>query len=154
MNSLTNILLSKEKKAAVSQFDENEKLFDRNLELIYKNDIQMAQESIYNVLSIQSIDKVKSLYQTPLHKSAFTVHVFENLKKGIAHQAIKKEDVNEEIMFHVFALKVSSYFNDLLKKSKFPSYDYLLEQPALFHHSISNQLEKIILKVSYRTLVL
>lgn len=154
MNSLTNILLSKEKKAAVSQFDENENLFDRNLELIYKNDIQMAQESIHNVLSIQSIDKVKNLYQTPLHKSAFTVHVFENLKKGIAHQAIKKEDVNEEIMFHVFALKVSSYFNDLLKKSKFPSYDYLLEQPALFHHCISNQLEKIILKVSYRTLVL
>lgn len=31
MNSLTNILLSKEKKAAVSQFDENENLFDRNL---------------------------------------------------------------------------------------------------------------------------
>ncbi|MGN9864419.1 type 2 lanthipeptide synthetase LanM family protein [Bacillus swezeyi] len=129
-------------------------MFDRNIRMIYKDNLQLAQESISNVLSIQSIEKVKNLYHTPLHKSTFTLSVYEKLKDDISEQTVRSQDIQDQIMFHPFALKVSGYFKTFLADSTFCAYRHLLADEAYFQKSVLEQLEKIILKISYRTLVL
>lgn len=152
MNTIINMLMTKERKeSTVLQNTSN--LLQRNIELIYKNDPFLASESITNVLSVSSIEKIKSLYHTPLHKSEFTVDVFNKLKKDISEQTVVPEQSNPNIMFHSFALKITNYF-EKTQYNKFHKYNDLLEYPEQCKKSILEQLEKMVLKLSYRTLVM
>ncbi|WP_046212738.1 type 2 lanthipeptide synthetase LanM family protein [Paenibacillus wulumuqiensis] len=151
MTTMTNLLMSKERKGP-QVLDTECQLLDRNLELIYKQNKELAEESIQHVMSVSNLEEVKQLYYTGLHTSGFKMKVFEHLKCTIASQQVKPDQINDNIMFHTFALKITAYFSQLLPFSRIN--EQRLENVTHIQSRIMEQLEKSILKISYRTLVL
>lgn len=151
MTTMTNLLMSKERKGPQLP-DAEIQLLDRNLELIYKQNTALAEESIQHVMLMNDLDQVKQLYRTGLHTTGFKMNVFQQLKQAIASQHIQDHQINDNIMFHTFALKITAYFSHLLSFSGISA--DRLENVAQLRQRIMEQLEKSILKISYRTLVL
>ncbi|RPK12626.1 type 2 lanthipeptide synthetase LanM family protein [Priestia endophytica] len=153
MNNLTNILMSKEKKVNKNDINEDA-FFERNIALVYKNDLHLAKESISHILSVDSLDQMKKLYKTETSKSNFKLSVFKNVAEGISKQKIDSSQIDKRVMFHAFSLKITSYFINLIKTS--PQYllhtSHILEE-TIFLDDIEKQFQQHILKVCYRTLV-
>ncbi|MFE4712817.1 type 2 lanthipeptide synthetase LanM family protein [Paenibacillus sp. NPDC056722] len=153
MGNNTNILLSREKKA--SGLWEQELFLDRNIEMVYKGDSQLAEESINHILGFNSVQEVRNLYETKEYKSYMTLKVFEDIRDRIANQEIDYSKRNGNVMFHTFALKAAGYFiNTLIEAKLYRLAKKSIHDEQAFLTDISIQFQQQILKLSYRTLVL
>ncbi|WP_416150015.1 type 2 lanthipeptide synthetase LanM family protein [Salipaludibacillus sp. HK11] len=153
MDNMTKILRCAEKKEGNREVAAT--LLDRNINIVYQGDIKLAQDSLKNVLSINSLESVRRLYITNLHNNAFKLSVFQHIKQQISLQEINHLKRSEDILFHTFALKTSSYFIKKLTSSKaYQSNKHNIKDESNFLNDVSSQFQKQILKMSYRTLVL
>ncbi|MFC0523606.1 type 2 lanthipeptide synthetase LanM family protein [Pontibacillus salicampi] len=154
MNGLTDILWSFEKQTSHTANDK-ETLLDRNIHILYKGKIELVEESLSNILSIQSMDHLRNLYQTEVHNSFSKMNVFLQMVDLIADQEVNPEVRQDQIMFHSYALKVSGYMIDTLQQNTmYQSTKHNLKDEEAFLQDISNQFQQQVLRISYRTLVL
>ncbi|MCR6097295.1 type 2 lantipeptide synthetase LanM [Salipaludibacillus agaradhaerens] len=153
MNNMLKILRCGEKKESGAVQDAS--LLDRNIDIVYKGDTQLVTESLHNVLSINSLERVRRLYNTDLHKYTFKLNVYQRIKQEIANQEIDPQERSEDILFHTFALKITSYFiKKLTASNRYQAAKHNLKDESQFLKDVSTQFQKQILKTSYRTLVL
>ncbi|MED1304223.1 hypothetical protein BK704_12575 [[Bacillus thuringiensis] serovar konkukian] len=153
MPSLQNLLFSFERtqeKPTGNHFP----LLEKNIELIYKNDYKLLEESIKAILSIDDVEEMKSLYINFLSKSTYKLNTFQNLQKEIAEQpvGIIKENSN---LFSSFLHKVSSCLKKKIVQSKhYKQTKHNIQDESSFLQDIERQFQKQIYRLSYRTLVL
>ncbi|MFZ4452513.1 type 2 lanthipeptide synthetase LanM family protein [Salibacterium aidingense] len=148
----TDILMSREKKDQGSIVEET--LFDRNINIVYKGDTQLLEDSLSNVLNINSLEKVYRLYSTSEHDCDYRINVYQYIKDQLSRQEIVETDRSDNIMFHTFGLKLASYFvKDLTNSSKYQKNKHVIKNENKFLDDISDQFQRSVLKLSYRTLV-
>ncbi|MEH7218944.1 type 2 lanthipeptide synthetase LanM [Bacillus toyonensis] len=152
MSPLQNLLFHFERK-----IDENNSgpfsLLEKNMELIYKNDSQLIEKSIQNILLIDDIEDLKTLYTNFFSKSKSKLTIFQNAQKEISEQLVNDIEDNHNI-FSSFLHKVSSYWKKKVIQSKgYQQTKHCIQDELSFLHDIEQQFQKQIYRLSYRTLV-
>ncbi|SFQ22815.1 type 2 lantibiotic biosynthesis protein LanM [Salibacterium halotolerans] len=149
----TDILKSREK---IGQGDSKVEgtLFNRNIDIVYKGDTKLIEESLINVLDINSLEKVYRLYATTEHDCNYRIKFYQYIKEQLSRQEIIETDLSDNIMFHTFGLKICTYFaKDLINSHKFKKSRHIIKNEDKFLEDISDQFQRNVLKLSYRTLV-
>ncbi|PEP96970.1 hypothetical protein [Bacillus toyonensis] len=127
--------------------------FEKNIQVIYKNNPQLLEKSIQNILAISDINDLKSVYDNFSTKSTYKLHTFQKLQKDIAEQPVIHNEENSSL-FSSFIIKTSSYWKQKITQSK--RYKYLrqhIQDETIFWKKLERQWHKQIYQLSYRTLV-
>lgn len=152
MSSLQNLLFSFERKNEKKN-NNRSSIFDKNMELIYKGDQKLLEESIKTILSMDEVETLKALYTNFSSKSTYTLDTFQKVKKEIAEQTVDIIEQNQTL-FSAFLYKVSSYWKEKILQSKgYQNIQCQIHDEAFFWKDIEQQFQKQIYRLSYRTLV-
>lgn len=129
-------------------------LLEKHIEMIYKNDHKLLEESVKVMLSIDDVEEMKSLYLNFSSKSTYKLDTFQNLQKEIAEQPVGIITADNNI-FSSFLHKVSSCFKKKIVQSKhYKRMKHHIHDELYFLHNIEQQFQKQIYRLSYRALVL
>ncbi|PGC84372.1 type 2 lanthipeptide synthetase LanM [Bacillus toyonensis] len=152
MSSLQNLLCSFERKQEKNN-NKGSSLFQKNIELIYKNDHKSLEKSIETILPIGSIEELKSIYTCFSSKSAYKLNTFRTAQKKIAAQSIDYPEDNNNL-FSSYLHKVSSYWkNEIIRSKRYQQTKHCIYDEATFWKDLEQQFQKQIYRLSYRTLV-
>lgn len=156
MAHLTNILNLEEKIREKGNNLPGE-LLDRNIKITYKDNMKLFEESIENILNVNSTKELFELYNSSAIKndSRLILDKYQIFKNRLVSTSYKKYSDKENVMFINFASKVASIvIQDIKKRKEFKSNKFILVNEEQFFEHISFQVHTAILKISYRTLVL
>ncbi|MES1053476.1 type 2 lantipeptide synthetase LanM [Bacillus thuringiensis] len=152
MLSLQNLLFSFERTQEEIKVSHSS-IFEKNIELIYKNDDKLVEESIKNMLSMDDIEDLKSLYLDFSSKSTYKLDTFRKILKEIAEQPVGNIEENNNL-FSSFLHKVSSCLTGkIIQSKKYKQMKHQIQDESAFFYDIEQQFQKRIYWLSYRTLV-
>ncbi|PEE33862.1 type 2 lantipeptide synthetase LanM [Bacillus cereus] len=152
MSSLRNLLFSFERKQGKKNSNYSS-IFEKNMDLIYKNDQKLLEKSIQNILSIDNVEAMKSLYKHFFIKSPYTIDTFQHIQKKMSEQPVDITRKNQCI-FSSFLYKISSYWKEKIVQSKgYQKTKHKIQDESYFWEYMEQQFQKQIYRLSYRTLV-
>lgn len=156
MGSLTAILNLEEKLKDQSN-ELTDSLLNRNIEIAYKNNMELFEESIANILDIHSKKELFELYKSSAFKNdaRLILDEYQIFKNRLVNAPYKKYNDEEDVLFITFASKVASIIvQNIKRKNEFENNKYILVNEKQFFEHIAFQVHSTILKTCYRTLVL
>ncbi|MFD2655622.1 type 2 lanthipeptide synthetase LanM family protein [Gracilibacillus thailandensis] len=156
MGNLTAILNIEEKLRDQSK-DLSGGLLDRNIKITYKDNMELFEDSIANILNIHSKKELTELYKSSAVKNdaRLILNKYRAFKNRLITAPYTKYSDKENVLFINFASKVSSIaIQDIKNRNVFKNNKFILVNEQQFLEHISFQVQSAILKTCYRTLVL
>ncbi|MEH7152636.1 type 2 lanthipeptide synthetase LanM [Bacillus thuringiensis] len=152
MELLDNIFFSNERKFK-EKTNTNNLFFDKNIAYIYQKNTGLLEESVKNIIKIESLGDMKALYSDFFIKSEYKRNVFQKIQREIATQPIHNKYTEE--LFSPYLNKISSYFTkQITTSSRYQEVKEIIHNEQIFFEKLQKKFEKQIFRLSYRTLIL